>query len=124
VKLVFNAHELPLAAHVLDEEGCVTMYRHTRFAPLEVPRSLLENPSDQSPSGPLAPNLSPAGLALAARLGSARAVFEHVAAHVGSDDFQRHWAPAFGAAEAPLVATGSRSAAARPTRGRARRRGA
>lgn len=124
VKLVFNAHELPLAAHVLDEPGCVTMYRHTRFAPLEVPRSLLENPGDPAPSGRLVPNLSPAGLALAERLGSPRAVFEHIAAHVNSDDFQRHWAPAFGAAEAPLIATGSRSAGARPTRARARRRGA
>jgi hypothetical protein len=122
VKLVFNAHELPLAAHVLDEPGCVTMYRHTRFAPLEVPRSLLENPNDPAPSGRLVPNLSPAGLSLAERLGSPRAVFEHIAAHVNSDDFQRHWAPAFGAAEAPLIATGSRSAGARPTRARARRR--
>lgn len=124
VKLVFNAHELPLAAHVLDAEGCVTMYRHTRFAPLEVPRSLLEHPGHQAPTGPLVPNLTAKGLALAERLGSPRAVFEHIAAHVGSDDFQRHWAPAFGAAEAPLIATRSRSGGARPTRARAPRRGA
>lgn len=122
VKLVFNAHELPLAAHVLDGDGCVTMYRHTRFAPLEVPRSLLEDPLDARPSGPLVPNLTPAGEALAARLGGPRAVFEHVARHVMSDDFQRHWAPAFGAAEPPRIATRTRSGAARPTRGPAPRR--
>jgi hypothetical protein len=122
VKLVFNSHELPLAAHVLEGDGCVTMYRHTRFAPLEVPRSLLTNPLDARPSGPLVPNLTPAGLALAERLGGPRAVFEHIARHVMSDDFQRHWAPAFGAAEPPRIATRTRSDDARPTRGRARRR--
>ncbi len=125
VKLVFNAHELPLAAHVLDTPGCVTMYRHTRFAPTHVPRSLLEAPGSAAPEGPLVPNVTALGAAWARRLGGVRELFEHIARHVGSDDFQQHWAPAFGAAEAPLIAaTRSRSAAARPTRGRARRRGA
>jgi hypothetical protein len=52
---------------------------------------------------PVAPNLTPLGLAWANTLGSPRAVFEHVAAHVRSDAFQNVWAPAFGRSQSPLI---------------------
>lgn len=105
IKLVFNRHELPLAAEVLDEEGCVTAYRHSRFAPLMVPRVLLAEPSRQSLDAdePLTANLTSLGLEWAARLGSPRAVFEHIARHVMSHEFQQTWAPAHGTVSSPLI---------------------
>lgn len=106
VKLVFNRHELPLAAHLMTEPGCVTAYRHSRFAPLEVPEPLLCDPLAQRVAGAPRelPNLSPAGLAWVARLGSVQAVFEHIARHVMSRPFQELWAPAFGRSHSPLIA--------------------
>lgn len=104
LKLVFNVHELPLAAHVFDEPGCVTMYRHSRFAPALVPRALLTRPAATDfDADDLVPNLTPRALAL----GEPRAVFEHIAAHVMSREFQDVWAPAFGTARVPLIALGS-----------------
>lgn len=107
VKLVFNVHELPLASRVVDEPGCVTAYRHSRFAPLLVPRALVLNPDARNPDGAeLVPNLSPRGLALAQELGSPRAVFERVATFIMSDEFQAHWAPHFGTTHAPVIPLG------------------
>jgi N-6 DNA Methylase len=101
LKLVFNMNELPLAAHVLDTPGCVTMYRHSRFAPAMVPRGLLEdwNAKDFDAED-LVPNLTDR----AAKLGDARTVFEHIARHVMSPAFQEVWAPAFGPSRPPLIA--------------------
>jgi hypothetical protein len=100
LKLVFNLHELPLAAHVIDEPGCVTMYRHSRFAPALVPRGLLENfHATRFDAADLVPNLSPRAL----RLGSPRDVFEHVAKHLMSPEFQQLWAPAFGTSRVPVI---------------------
>jgi hypothetical protein len=106
VKLVFNWRELPLAARVLELPGCLTAYRHTRFAPLEVPARLLAAPRTLllDPQGPLVPNLTPLGLTWARHLGSPRAVFEHVAAQVMRPDFQATWAPAYGRTRPPLIA--------------------
>ena len=101
VKLVFNKHELPLAAHVIDRPGCVTMYRHSRFAPDLVPRALLSNRGAQTfDANDLVPNLTPRG----ARLGTVREVFELIARHIMSRDFQDVWAPAFGTSREPLIA--------------------
>lgn len=100
LKLVFNKHELPLAAHVIDRPGCVTMYRHSRFAPEFVPRALLSNPDAQTfDAKELVPNLTPRG----ARLGTVREVFELIAAHVMSRQFQEVWAPAFGTSREPVI---------------------
>jgi hypothetical protein len=100
LKLVFNVHELPLAAHVIDGPGCVTMYRHSRFAPEWVPRALLASPgSTQFDADDLVPNLSPR----AREFGSTRAVFEHVARHFMSQPFQEIWAPAFGTTRTPVI---------------------
>ncbi len=105
VKLVFNQLELPLWAQVLEGDQCITAYRHARFAPLSVPVALLADPACRTldPRGPVAPNLSPLGLAWAKALGSPRAVFDHVAAHLRSEAFQTVWAPAFGRTRVPLV---------------------
>jgi hypothetical protein len=89
VKLVFNAHELPLAAAVLEQPGCVPAWRHTRFAPLMVPRNLRDE-GVFAPSADLVPNLSVAGDALT--------VFRRVAEFINSDEVQKVWAPEFGAA--------------------------
>lgn len=100
LKLVFNVHELPLAAHVFDEPGCVTMYRHSRFAPEFVPRALLSDPgATRFDATDLVPNLSARGQAF----GSTRAVFDHVAAHFMSSPFQDVWAPAFGTTRMPVI---------------------
>ncbi len=100
LKLVFNLHELPLAAHVLDEPGCVTMYRHSRFAPALVPRALLLDPgATRFDAEDLVPNLSARGK----RFGSTRAVFEQVAMHISSKAFQEIWAPAFGTTRTPVI---------------------
>lgn len=100
VKLVFNVHELPLAAHVLEAPGCVTAYRHSRFAPLRVPQGvLLEGPRAAAKGGalgPLVPNLSPRGVALAERLGGPAEVFRAVARFLMSRPLQEVWAPEFG----------------------------
>lgn len=100
LKLVFNLRELPLAAAVFDEPGCVTAYRHARFAPAFVPRALLRDAHarDFDPED-LVPNLSEAGR----RFGTPREVFAHVARHVASRAFQSVWAPAFGTTQVPPV---------------------
>ncbi|MFT3706654.1 MAG: N-6 DNA methylase [Archangium sp.] len=101
LKLVFNKHELPLAAHVIDRAGCVTMYRHSRFAPEFVPRALLTNPDGQKfDAKDLVPNLTPLG----ATLGTVREVFELISARVMSREFQEEWAPAFGTSREPVIA--------------------
>ena len=101
LKLVFNMNELPLAAHVLDTPGCVTMYRHSRFAPAMVPRELMQDwNAKEFDAEDLVPNVT----ARAAELGDARAVFEHIARHVMSPAFQEVWAPAFGTSRPPLIA--------------------
>lgn len=100
VKLVFNVHELPLAAHVITTPGCVTMYRHSRFAPDLVPRALLENPhATDFDAKDLVPNLT----ARALTWGTPREVFAHIARHVMSAEFQGVWAPAFGTTRQPLI---------------------
>lgn len=102
LKLVFNRLELPLAAHVIEGDGCVTMYRHSRFAPAMVPRALIENPfALRFDASDLVPNLTPRGRAL----GSVREVFEHIAKHMQSDEFQTSWAPTFGTTREPLIHT-------------------
>ena len=106
VKLVFNQNELPLAATLLCEPGCVTAYRHSRFAPLEVPESLLFDPQATRIKGAqrLVPNLGPLGRDWATRLGSPLAVFQHIAQHVMSRPFQEVWAAGFGRSHSPLIA--------------------
>lgn len=100
LKLVFNVHELPLAAHVIDEPGCVTMYRHSRFSPEFVPRALLTDPGAvRFDAQDLVPNLSARGQ----EFGSTRAVFTHIAAHFMSTAFQEEWAPAFGTTRTPII---------------------
>src|SRR5262249_62098604 len=49
-----------------------------------------------APPGPLVPNLPPAGLAWAARVGGPREAFRRIAAFLNSPDVQETWAPAFG----------------------------
>lgn len=93
VKLVFNQRELPLHAQVLDEPGCVTAYRHSRFAPLFVPERVLREgvaiARRQRDLGPLVPNLTRA-------VDDPRAAFEAIARHINSESIQQIWAPAFG----------------------------
>lgn len=96
VKLVFNTRELPLAARIIEAPGCVTAYRHSRFAPLMVPKRVLEEGAQGARSsglelGPLVPNLHPSLSQL-----DARALFERVAAFVNSPSVQTVWAPSFG----------------------------
>lgn len=100
LKLVFNWRELPLAAHVVDQPGCVTMYRHSRFAPAMVPRALLQNlDAKDFDAQDLVPNLSERGRAF----GSVREVFAQVARHVMSKPFQEIWAPAYGTLRVPVI---------------------
>jgi SAM-dependent methyltransferase len=74
VKLAFSVRELPLWAQVFDEPGCVTAYRHTRFAPLTWRGKVnLSVPSDKP-----------------------REAFEAIARFVMSEAVQTVWAPAFG----------------------------
>lgn len=99
VKLVFNVHEVPLAAHVVEAPGCVTAYRHSRFAPLRVPRQVLaEGPraAARGAAGPMVPNLSPRGLELAERLGGPLEVYRAIARFLMSPPLQETWAPEFG----------------------------
>jgi len=99
-KLVFNLRELPLAAALLEVPGCVPAHRHTRFAPLMVPeRVRIEGPQagrSGAPLGALVPNLSPAGLAWAERVGGPREAFRRIARFIGTPEVQGVWAPAFG----------------------------
>jgi len=99
-KLVFNLRELPLSAALLEAEGCVPAHRHTRFAPLLVPERVREQGPragrSGAPLGPLVPNLSPAGLAWAERVGGPREAFRRIADFVRSPEVQGVWAPAFG----------------------------
>ncbi len=99
-KLVFNVRELPLAAALLEVPGCVPAHRHTRFAPLLVPTRVRDEGPRAGRSadalGPAVPNLSPAGLAWAERIGGPREAFRRIAAFVNSPSVQEVWAPAFG----------------------------
>ncbi len=99
-KLVFNVRELPLAATLLEAPGCIPAHRHTRFAPLLVPECVRAEGSGAgrsgAPLGPAVPNLSPAGLAWAARVGGPREAFRRIAAFLNSPEVQQVWAPAFG----------------------------
>jgi hypothetical protein len=99
-KLVFNARELPLNAAVVDEAGCVHDHRHTRFAPLWVPRRLLELGLDAArrpgPLGELVPNLSARGLSWAEAIGGPWKAFQAIAGFINSAPVQERWAPAFG----------------------------
>ena len=99
-KLVFNLRELPLVATVLESPGCIPAHRHTRFAPLLVPeRVRSEGPAAGRTGrslGPPVPNLSPAGLTWAERVGGPREAFRRIAAFINSPEVQEVWAPAFG----------------------------
>jgi len=99
-KLIFNVRELPLAAAVLEVPGCIPAHRHTRFAPLLVPERIRSEGVGAGrsglPLGPPVPNLSPAGLAWAARVGGPREAFRRIAAFINSPEVQEVWAPAFG----------------------------
>jgi hypothetical protein len=99
-KLVFNLRELPLAATVLEVPGCIPAHRHTRFAPLLVPERVRSEGvgagRSGAPLGPVVPNLSPGGLAWAARVGGPREAFRRIAAFINSPEVQELWAPAFG----------------------------
>lgn len=100
VKLLFNARELPLSAALLEEEGCVHDHRHARFAPLEVPQPIRERGlafARAAAHGPLVPNLSEDGLALAERLGGPHALFRRLVAFINGRAVQERWAPTFGA---------------------------
>ncbi len=96
VKLVFNVNELPLWATVLTTKGCVTAYRHSRFAPLRVPEAVWRNGSAAARSGgalgPLVPNLAVAALGLA----EPEVAFDRIAAFIRSAEVQQVWAPALG----------------------------
>lgn len=100
-KLVFNARELPLFAHLLESPGCVTAYQHTRFAPLWVPRVVRDGgPAAGRKASAvelrnLVPNLAPRAL----ELGDPLEVFRALADFVGTDAVQDVWAPAYGTAQ-------------------------
>ena len=101
LKLVFNRLELPLAAHVIEQPGCITMYRHSRFAPSMVPAELLDDPEARPDRvSRLVPNVR-----RNERL-DVREVFERVARHVMSAPFQKVWAPAFGTTREIVVPWG------------------
>lgn len=107
LKLVFNLRELPLSAAIAEGEGCVHDHRHARFAPLWVPRRLLEEGLEAARRGgdlgPLVPNLSARGLERAQGLGGARPLFEAVCDFLNSGPFQQTWAPAFGTFREPSI---------------------
>jgi hypothetical protein len=104
VKLVFNLRELPLAAALLDVQGCIPAHRHARFAPLEVPERIwaLGTVAGRSNMdlGPDVPNLSPAGREWASRLGGPQRAFERIVLFINSPAVQEVWAPAFGRSRA------------------------
>lgn len=106
VKLAFNMREVPLWAELMDEPGCVTMYRHTRFAPDFVPRALIENPTASVVDAQdLVPNLTP----LAQGYGTVHEVFARVVREMTSLDFQNVWAPNFGTTRTPMICLSSLS---------------
>lgn len=84
IKLVFNVRERPLVACALNVPGCVTAWRHARFAPLKVPNG--EDGGDRL-------NLSAAGLQAARRLGGPEALFRSIARFIQSPPVQEVWAP-------------------------------
>jgi SAM-dependent methyltransferase len=114
VKLLFNVRELPLAAALLEEEGCVHDHRHARFAPLLVPQRVRDEglgitrvTHSEAALGPLVPNLSPRGLAWAERLGGPLAAYQAIVRFLNGPDVQRRWAPVYGASRVvpvPLAA--------------------
>lgn len=85
-KLVFNLRERPLVACALDTPGCVTAWRHSRFAPLHVP---------DGERGRRRINLSERGLLTAKRLGGPEALFRAIARFIQSPPVQEVWAPDF-----------------------------
>ncbi len=100
VKLVFNVRELPLSAALLDRPGCVHDHRHARFAPLYVPRRILEEGAFRGARGGLGedvPNLSPRGRAWASALGGPRPLYEALVRFINGTEVQELWAPTFGA---------------------------
>ncbi len=101
-KLIFNVRELPLCAALLEEEGCVHDHRHTRFAPLFAPAQMLDRGGgfirSRESLGPIAPNLSAAGRALAQRWGGPLNVFRALVDFINSGEVQETWAPAYGTA--------------------------
>ncbi|MGA9523561.1 MAG: N-6 DNA methylase [Myxococcaceae bacterium] len=100
VKLVFNVRELPLSAALLDRPGCVHDHRHARFAPLYVPRRILEEGPASAGRGGLGedvPNLSPRGRTWASALGGPRPLLEALVRFINSAEVQDRWAPTFGA---------------------------
>ncbi len=110
-KLVFNLRELPLAATLLESEGCVPAHRHARFAPLLVPERVRSDGPAAGRSGrslgPPVPNLSLAGLAWAERLGGPREAFRRIAAFINSREVQEVWAPAYGCSRVLPVPLGN-----------------
>jgi hypothetical protein len=112
-KLVFNLRELPLAAALLKRPGCIPAHRHARFAPSHVPaRILSEGPRAGlrgEPLGPPVPNLSPAGLAWAKRIGGPMEAYRRIVEFVNGHLVQEVWAPAFGTSQVlpvPFAAQG------------------
>ncbi|MHB8872093.1 MAG: N-6 DNA methylase [Myxococcaceae bacterium] len=99
VKLVFNTRELPLAAALVEEPGCVHAHRHARFAPLLVPEQVLRHgltaARQGAALGPEVPNLSARGLAYANTLGGPAEAFRAIARFVNSPPVQQAWSPAF-----------------------------
>ena len=116
VKLVYNAHELPISAVLVDQPGCIHNYRHARFAPLFAPARLVSmGLSSGYPNGEMGPqvaNLSRAGTALAEQLGGALRVFEMIVRFINSPEVQEIWAPAYATTRAlPVPVTRWREAA-------------
>jgi hypothetical protein len=101
IKIVFNLRELPLAAALITEPGCVHDHRHARFAPLRVPERLwregLGAARRPGSLGPPVLNLSLRGQAWARRLGGPEALLRRLVAFINSPEVQEGWAPTFGA---------------------------
>jgi tRNA1(Val) A37 N6-methylase TrmN6 len=99
VKLAFNVRELPLHAALVEEEGCVTAYRHSRFAPLWVPQCALTGGASAAAKNPRdkkALNFSPRGAQWVKRVGDPVEALRRIVDFVRSDEVQKVWAPAFG----------------------------
>lgn len=110
VKLLFNVRELPLSAALLEEPGCVHDHRHARFAPLYVPLAVRTHGLAVTRAvrtlealGPRVPNLSPRGLAWAARVGGPHEVFRALVRFLNGPQVQQIWAPAYGASRVVAV---------------------
>src|SRR5207245_7081665 len=99
--MCFHAREIPLAAAVVEREGCVHDHRHARFAPLRVPVGLIgrDRYGRRGAEGPLVPNLAPWWRRAAAHLGGETRVFDYLCGIVNSDLIQRTFAPWLGASE-------------------------